>query len=156
MTPHMTPHMISHVIPYMNPYRYIWAYREELCRSIHDMGKQKWDSKKWSPRAWGPLLEWVRTAPDGQVHIRRDTLTKFTDKDTEFWLVVAKCLRYMSKAPNLPWGRAAVQPAVYLAIPSYEKVLVKYTLGCIFFFDVRSLKPYMVTPCLTCSTFIHI
>ena len=58
----------------------------------------------------------------------------------------------MSKAPNLPWGRAAVQPVVYLAIPSYEKVLVKYTVGYNFFFHVRVLKPYMVTPCLTSST----
>ena len=130
MIPH-NPHMISHMMPYMNPYRYIWAYREDLCRSIHDMGKQKWDTKKWSPHAWAPLLKWVRAAPEG--HTRLETLIKFNDKDTEFWMVVATCLRSMSKTPNLPWGRATVQPAVYLAIPNYEKVLVKYTLGCIFF-----------------------
>ena len=52
----------------------------------------------------------------------------------------------MSTAANLPWGRNAVQSTVYLAIPSYEKVLVKYTLDWIFFFDFRSLKPYIDDP----------
>ena len=122
------------MIPYMIPYRYIWAYREMLCRSIHDMGKQKWDSKRYSSVAWRPLAKWVREAPEGQQDLRHETLLRFTDKDTEFWNIVAKCLRSMSTAVNLPWGRAAVQPTVYLAIPSYEKVSVKYTLGCIFFF----------------------
>ena len=116
------------MIPYVHPYRYIWAYREMLCRSVHDMGKQKFDSKKWSPPAWRPLGKWVREAPEGQTQIRRRTLVRFTDKDTEFWQIVARCLRNMSTAANLPWGRNAVQSTVYLAIPSYEKVLVKYTL----------------------------
>ena len=134
------------MIPYMIPHRYIWAYREMMCRSIHDMGKQKWDSKKYSPVAWSPLAKWVCEAPEGEEDLRHETLFRFTDKDTEFWNIVAKCLRSMSTAANLPWGRVAVQPTVYLAIPSYEKVSVKYTLGCIFFFDVRSLKSYMDGP----------
>ena len=141
------------MISYMIPYRYIWAYREMLCRSIHDMGKQKWDSKKYSPVAWRPLAKWVREATAAQVDLRRETLVRFTDKDTEFWNIVAKCLRSMSTAPNLPWGRTAVQPTVYLAIPSYEKVSVKYTLGCIFFsMFVHSNHIWMVLR-LTCSTF---
>ena len=76
----------------MIPYRYVWAYRELMCRSIHDMGKQKWDSKKYSPVAWSPLTKWVRDAPAAQLDLRRKTLVGFTDKDTEFWNVVAKCL----------------------------------------------------------------
>ena len=129
----MIPHMISYMIPYMIPYRYVWAYREMLCRSVHDMTKQKYDSKKYSPAAWLPLAKWVREAPEAQKDRRQETLLRFTKADREFWELVAKCLRSMSTAANLPWGRSAVEPNVYLAIPSYEKVTVKYTLGSIFF-----------------------
>ena len=133
MFPYMFPYMTQYMIPYMIPYRYIWAYREDLCRSVHDMTKQKYDSKKYSSAAWSLLAKWVRDAPAAQLDLREETLTCFTNESKEFWLIVAKCLRAMSLAPNRPWGISAMQPSVYLAVPCYEKVVAKYTLGCIFF-----------------------
>ena len=111
------------------------------------MTKQKYDSKKYSPAAWLPLAKWVRDAPEAQKDLRHQTLVRFTKEDTEFWDIVAKCLRSMSTAANLPWGRSAMESSVYLAVPSYEKVTVKYALGSIFFY-VRSLKSYMDGPSL--------
>ena len=119
---------------YMESYRYIWAYREALCRSVHDMSKQKYGSKQYSPAAWKPLADWVHNAAPDKKQYRLNCLTQFNKDDDEFIVIVAKCLWSLATAPNLPWGRQAVQPSVYLTIESYEKVLtVQYILGCFFF-----------------------
>ena len=81
----MIPHKSSHVIQYMIPHRYIWAYREDLCRYVHDMTKQKYDSKRYSSAAWIPLAKWVSEAPSGTlVDLRSETLTCFTHESAEF------------------------------------------------------------------------
>ena len=132
----MISYMISHVDSYMESYRYIWAYREVLCRSVHDMTKQKYGSKKYSPAAWKPLADWLHAAPPEAQGYRMDCLTQFNKDDDEFIAIVAMCLRSVAKGPNLPWGRQAVQPSVYLTIPSYEKVRRSNTHSVVFFFLV--------------------
>ena len=103
--------------------RYIWGYRTELARSVHDMTKQMYDSKKYSPVAWKPLREWLLDGPEDTYDERQRTLVKFNKKSKEFIHVVAKCLWRMAGGPNLPWGRGAVQPVVFSAIPHHEKVV---------------------------------
>ena len=101
----------------MTYHRYIWAYRELLCRSVHDMSKQKYASKKYAPVAWLPLSKWIFSADDTEVKDRHEKLLTFNKDDKVFHTLVAKCLWRLARGANLPWGRSAVQANVYSAIP---------------------------------------
>lgn len=103
--------------------RYIWAYREQLCRSVHDMSKQRYATKKYGVKAWQALAEWIyQCGDDDESNRRQSLLITFGKDDTDFWDVVAACLWTLATAANLPWGRSAIQPSVYSAVPDYEKV----------------------------------
>ena len=119
--------------------RYIWAYREQLCRSVHDMSKQRYATKKYGVKAWQALAEWVYQCSDDESNRRQSLLLTFTKDDTDFWDVVAACLWSLATAANLPWGRYAVQPSVYSALPDYEKVAYGRIDTRLFFFFSLSI-----------------
>ena len=108
--------------------RCIWSHRVDLAHSVHDMAKQMYDNVKYSRPAWKPLKKWLFDCTEKVAAVRGKALTKFGKEDKEFHSVVAKCLWNLANGPNLPWGRGAVQPAVYSDIPIHEKVVG-------FFFD---------------------
>ena len=68
----------------------------------------------------------VYTAPNDVADARMKELINFNSKSIEFATIVVKCLRDMACAENLPWGRSAVQPSVYLALPDFEMVVAKH------------------------------
>ena len=104
-------------------HRYIWAHRTSLARSLHDMTKQMYDNTQYAPKAWLPLKNWV-FADEDDVETRVARLLAFGKRDDELHHLVARCLWRLCNAPNLPWGRGAVQPVFYDALPAHEKVLV--------------------------------
>ena len=100
---------------------YVWAHRHALARRCHDMSKQMYCNKKYTPDVWKPLHEFLyKHSTCTQLRISR--LMAFTKADDDLHVVVAKCLWRLANAPNLPWGRAAVQPNTYSVIPIAEKV----------------------------------
>ena len=103
--------------------RYIWAHRQTLARSVHDMAKQMYNNKKYSPKAWLPLKSWLFECDDDVSAARCKQLTKFNSKSAEFHKVVALSLWNLAKGPNLPWGRSAVQTKHYATVPIHEKVI---------------------------------
>ena len=139
--------MVAHVLS-----RYVWGYRMELARSIHDMSKQMYDSKR-SIKAWEPLNTWLFDGPEKDFDSRHDCLTQFNKKTSaEFYSVVALCLWRLATSENLPWGRGATQPSVYSATPPHEKVNDSRIHTRLFFF-LLCLQPnqYMVpSPCVSC------
>ena len=72
--------------------RYVWAHRTALARSVHDMAKQMYDNKLYSPKAWKPLSDWLFDCSEDEADRRSGVLTKFSNLDTEFFAVVARCL----------------------------------------------------------------
>ena len=100
---------------------YVWAHRHALARRCHDMSKQMYCNKKYTPNVWKPLHEFLYKHPTC-TQLRISRLLMFTKADDDLHVVVAKCLWQLANAPNLPWGRAAVQPNAYSVIPIAEKV----------------------------------
>ena len=94
-----------------------------LARTLHDIVQQQHCSKKYMNDAWLPLHNWVHAPKSAKGHQARiNTLTTFGKKDKSFHKVVAKCLWKHANSPNHPWGRAALTPSVYSAIPVHSKV----------------------------------
>ena len=131
--------MLLHVHPCVC--RYIWAHRQALARSVHDMAKQMYNNKKYSPVAWMPLRNWLFNCPEDISEARCLILKKFNAKDDEFHKVVALSLWNLARGANLPWGRGAVQTKQYAEVPIHEKVIgVPCSVTPVFFlsFDVRN------------------
>ena len=152
----MCAHVCSHACVLSR--RYIWAHRQPLARSVHDMAKQMYNNKKYSPKAWLPLKSWlfdVEDVEDDAVADRRLTkLTKFNNKDTEFHEVVALCLWNLANGTNLPWGRSAVQAKPYALIPIHEKVIGVLTSFFFLSFDLRDTHICVVsTGSYVCDSF---
>ena len=103
-------------------------------RSVHDISKQKYDSKKYVSKVWEELAEWVQKKA-----ANLKMLTSFTDDDKEFIHIVSKCLWTLSTLTNLPWGRKSVQPSVHLVIPDFEKVLARSNKHSVVFFFLVSV-----------------
>ena len=82
-----------------------------------------YDNTQYAPKAWLPLKNWV-FADEDDVETRVARLLAFGKRDDELHHLVARCLWRLCNAPNLPWGRGAVQPVFYDALPAHEKVLV--------------------------------
>ena len=117
--------------------RYIWAHRQALARSVHDMAKQMYNNKKYTPVAWLPLRSWLFDCDEDVSEARSKILKKFSQKDTDFHEIVALCLWKLAKGPNLPWGRGAVQTKNYADVPIHEKVIgVPCSVTSFFFFVV--------------------
>ena len=88
------------------------------------MLQQQHCSKKYMNDAWMTLYDWVHAPKTSKGHKRRlALLTTFSKKDTSFHTVVAKSLWKHANAPNHPWGRAALTPSVYSALPMQSKVM---------------------------------
>ena len=51
----------------------------------------------------------------------------------EYHYLHTEFVKIITVGGELAVGPSAVQPTVYLTIPNYDKVSVKYTLGWIFF-----------------------
>ena len=76
--------------------------------------------------------------PEEEYEDRKRELLKFNKKSKKLHHLVAKCLWRMACGANLPWGRGAVQPVVYCAVPDHEKVVAWYNkqlVVCVFFFS---------------------
>ena len=122
--------------PYtLTSHRYIWAYRNALARTVHDMSKQAFDNKKWCTAAWKPLSDYLFSGDDQRLSL----VTSFNKKDTEFHQVVAECLWNLTRSAGLPWGRGATQPLLYSQLPPYDKVLPQTTITVVFFFFFLTL-----------------
>ena len=104
--------------------------------------------------AWKPLYDWINF-PKSVTRRRERTqkLTTFGKGDTRFHTVVAKCLWKLANSPHYPWGRAALTPSVYSAIPMHLKVggvCAEYTEGVqVFFFRNLSVMAPMRTAFMT-------
>ena len=103
--------------------RYIWCNRVALARSVHDMEKQMYDNTKYSLIAWEPLSQLVGTMFSRTGATTSQVLTRFNRGNEEFFSTVALCLWKLANGANVPWGRAAVQPQVFEAVPRHEKVI---------------------------------
>ena len=124
MYSYISTHICTHISPLIYVLRYVWASRVGLARSVHDMAKQMYDNKKYSTIAWSPLTNWLfETDIDQAETVRRsEVLTKFTKEDDDFHTIIARCLWKLANGSNVPWGRGAVQPHVFAAVPAHEKV----------------------------------
>ena len=88
-----------------------------------------YDNKKYAPKAWESLRRWVQDIPDltgdalrKEKLARLGRLRKLAANDDIVLARIASCLWKMATGPNLPWGRSAVQPDLYSAVPFHEKV----------------------------------
>ena len=93
------------------------------------MTKQMYDNKKYAPKAWESLQRFVQAIPEltgkalrKEKMARLGRLRKLAAKDDKVHTIIASCLWKMATGPNLPWGRSAVQPDLYSAVPFHEKV----------------------------------
>ena len=105
-------------------HRYVWSHRTDLARSVHDMAKQMYNNKKYSNAAWDPLTDWVCAGSKKERMRKSRVLTKFTRTDEDFHKVVSRSLFNLACGSNVPWGRGAVQPQIFDAVPAHEKVMV--------------------------------
>jgi hypothetical protein len=125
--------------------RYVWANRNNLARSVHDMSQQMYANKKYATEAWSPLLTWLFECKMNEQQARRATLTAFNKSDTLFHDVVARCMWRLANGANMPWGRGAVKPRFYSAIAIHEKVPkcgIKSTF-LFFFFSMYNLTTHI-------------
>ena len=127
--------------------RYVWAHRLPLARSVHDMAKQMYSNKKYSDVAWQPLKVWMFDCEEKLSEKRSNHLTKFNRDSTEFFDIVALCLWRLANGSNMPWGRSATQPDVFVSIPAYEKV------RAFFFCHLKITYSYMGSTSRICCGF---
>ena len=100
---------------------YVWAHRAVLARRCHDMAKQLYSNKKYAPVVWKPVSDWLYKNPD-VTKMRIHRLTSFNKADEDIHKLIAECLWSFANGANLPWGRGAIQPRAYSAVPIAEKV----------------------------------
>ena len=110
------------------------------------MSKQAFDNVKYSPKAWEPLKNFIYSGTQEEVDRKILRLRSFGPRDRGLIICVACCLWKLANGANLPWGRGALQPSLYSAIPAFEKVnLVEYNEGCILYIYIFLLTPYYNT-----------